>query len=84
MYQSIASLTSPRANSLRIFLKGRMLHPPWAEKVRNPDSWGKKIVLNAPPQGQLFSNIQQKETKHETEIMKNSTEMLICLEILKQ
>ena len=35
------------------------------------------------PPWHSFSKVQQKNTKHETEIVKNSTEMLICLEILK-
>ena len=43
---------------------------------------GQKNRATAPPPGQLFSKMHQK-TKHGTETMKNSTEMLICLEILK-
>ena len=39
-------------------------------------------MLKPHPWSNYFEKIQQK-TKHETDIMKNSTEMLICLEILK-
>ena len=93
MYQSIPSLTIP----LRIaqggwsglkppgkFLKGRVPHPLSTKKVRNPDPWGRKIVPKSHPPGQLFLKIQKRNTKHEIEIVKNSTEALICLEILKQ
>ena len=53
-------------------------------KVWNPNSWGRKIVLKYKPhpRGNDFQNFSKKSTKHETEIKKNSTEMLICLEIL--
>ena len=40
MYQSILSLTTPRANPLEILLKGRIPHP-WAQKVRNLNPWGR-------------------------------------------
>ena len=67
------------------FLKGRIRHPLGMKKVRNPDPWGRKIVAKIPPPGQLFSKIQTKrKTKHETEMMKNSTVMLKRLEILQQ
>ena len=76
MYQSIPSLTIPPGKPKANF--------PQRKKVRNSDPWGRKIAPKTPPLGQLLSKIQQKDTKHEIEIMKNSTEMLICLEILKQ
>ena len=53
-------------------------------KCETPTPGAEKNCAETPPQGQLFSKIQQKLTKHDTEIMKNSTEMLIRLEILKQ
>ena len=71
MYQSVPSLTISRENPLGIFLKGRIPQPSGTKKVQNPD-------------GQLFSKTQQRSTKHEIEIVENSTETLICLEILKQ
>ena len=80
MYQSIPSLTTPQAKPLGNVFERRMPHPPGTKKVQNPDPWGRKIVLKPHP----WSNYFQKNTKHETEIVKNSTEMLICLEILKQ
>ena len=68
-----------------IFLKGRIPPPPPGNRESaKPRLLGKRNSAKAPPPGQLFSKIQQKPTKHETEIKKNSTEMLICLEILKQ
>ena len=69
----------PRAGSRNFFLKKRIPHP-LGTKMRNHDPWGRKIVLKPTP-GQLFLKVQQ---KHKTEVMKNSTEMLICLEIFKQ
>ena len=58
MYQSIPSLTIPRENPGN-FLKGRI---PSEHKES-----GRKLVLKP----QLFSKIQQKNTKHDIEIMKN-------------
>ena len=46
-----------------------------------PRPFGQKNRAKTPPQGQLFLKIQQRNTK---QMMKNSTETLICLEILKQ
>ena len=80
MYQSIPSVTILWATPRGIFMKGQMPHPLGTKKVRNPDPWGRKIVLKS----QLLLKTQEKNTKHETEIVKNSSEMLICLEILKQ
>ena len=72
-------------------------HPRWAnpqgffERVDSPTPrqresakpLGQKNCAKTRPPEELFSKIQQKNTKHEIEIMKNSTEMLVCLEILK-
>ena len=58
--------------------------PPGHKESAKPLSLGQKNRARTQPWGQLFSKFQQNNTKHETEIMKNSTEMLICLEILKQ
>ena len=57
--------------------------PPGTKKVRNPNPWGKKIP-DPHPREYYFQKSSTKTTKHKIEIMKNSTEMLICLEILKQ
>ena len=51
-------------------------HPGQKESAK-PRPLGQKNRAKTPPPGRLFSKIQQKETKHETEIMKNSTEMLM-------
>ena len=79
MCQSIPNLTIPPG----IFLKERINHSPGKKKVRKLDPWGRKIVLKPHPRGNYFKKFSKK-TKHGTEIMKNSTEMLICSEILKQ
>ena len=74
MYQSILSLTIPPRGGGKpwgTFLKGRI--PP-----------GQKNSAKTPPQGNYFKNPAKRNTKHETEVMKNNTEMLIYLEILKQ
>ena len=65
------------------FLKGRIPHPPGTMKVQNANPWCRKLVLKLHPGPIIFKN-PTKNTKHEKEIMKNSTEMRICLEILKQ
>ena len=84
MYQSIPSLTiPPQAYPQGIFWKGEFPTPRHKE-IAKPRPLGQIIRAETPPLGQLFSNIQQKNMKHETEIMKNSTEMQINLEILKQ
>ena len=64
------------------FLKGRIPHPRAQEKCQTPQ----KKVLKPHPRAIIFKNPAKKTTTHEkeTEIYKNSTEMLICLEILKQ
>ena len=59
------------------------------EKENSP-SLGHKESAKARPLGQKNSakphpgEIIFKNTEHETKIIKNSTEMLLCLEILKQ
>ena len=65
------------------FLRGQIPHPRDTKEVRNPDLWGRKIVLKPHPRAIIFKN-PAKSTKDEIEIMKTSTEMLVCLEILKQ
>ena len=84
MYQSIPSLTIPLDNSPGNFFEGANFSPLGHRESEKPRPLGQKNRSKAPPPGQLFSKIQQKNTKYEIEIMKNSTEMLICLEILKQ
>ena len=53
---------------------------PGTGKLRNPDPWGRIIVLKPHPRDNYFQNSSKKPTKHETKIKKNTTEMLICLE----
>ena len=83
-YQSSPSLTIPPANPQGTFLKERIHYPRAQRKCETPTPLWQKNRAKSPPMGQLFSKIQLKNTKHEIEIMKNSTEMLICSEILKQ
>ena len=73
----------PPGNHQGHFLNGQNPHSRRTKKVRNPDPWGRKVVLKPHPRGNYFQNLA-KATQHETEIMKSSTEKLICLEILKQ
>ena len=58
---------------------------PLPQKNLERAPWGRKNRAKTPPPGQLFSNIQQKKQQNmnETEIMKNSTKMLICLKHIK-
>ena len=86
MYQSNPNLTIPTPGRPKgNFLKGRILPPPPERKESAKASpLRQKNRAKAPALRQLFLKIQQKKTKYGTEIMKNSTEMLICLEILKQ
>ena len=58
--------------------------PPRHKESMEPRPMGQKNRAKTPLPGQLFSKIQQRNTTHEIEIVKNSTETLICLEILKQ
>ena len=50
----------------------------------NPDPLGEKDRAKTPLQGQLFSKIQQTNTKHEIEIVKNGTEMLITFALYER
>ena len=84
MYHSIPSLTIPPGQTPGEFLKGRIPHPQAQRKCETP-TLGQKNRAKTPPTGQLFSKpSKRKTTKHETEVSKNSTGTLICLEILKQ
>ena len=69
----------PRAGSRKFFFLKKRNSPPPGHKNAKPRPLGRKIVLKPTP-GRLFLKVQQ---KHKTEVMKNSTEMLICLEIFK-
>ena len=81
MHQSIPGLTIPPPWN---FLKGRIPHPPRQKESTKPRPMGQKNHTETPPRAIFFKNPAKKNTKHEIEIMKNSTEMLICLEILKR
>ena len=82
MYQSIPSLTIPPGKTLAIFFE-RANPPPLGHKESAKlRTLGKKTRAKTPPPGQLFSNIQQ-NNMNETEIMENSTKMLICLKHLE-
>ena len=64
-----------------MFLKGES--PPLGHKESAKHSTlGQKNRAKTPLPGQLLSNIQQ-NNMNETEIMENSTKMLICLKHLK-
>ena len=78
MYQSIPSLTIPREKSGEFFERVNSPRSQGTKKVRNPDPRGRKIVLKPHPGARIFKNTA-KNTKHETEIIKNIAEMLICL-----
>ena len=86
MYQSIPRLTTPLGQTfVQFFETGEFLPPGHKVKCKTPTPGAGKISAKNPPPGQLFKkNNNKKPTKHETEVMKNSTEMLMCLEILKQ
>ena len=58
--------------------------PPGNKESAKPRPLGQKNRPKTPPPAQLFSKIMQRNTKHEIEIAKNSTETLTCLVILKQ
>ena len=75
MYQSIPSLTipPPQANPQGISFERVKSPPPGTKEVWIPDPQSRKIMLKPHDQNNYF----QKSTK-------NSTEMLIYLEILKQ
>ena len=70
---SVNSKPDHPPGTLLEFSKGRIPHP---LAQRN-------LVLKPHPRGNYFQK-SSKNTKHDTEIMKNSTEMLMYLELLKQ
>ena len=82
MYQSIPSLTIPGQPPGNFFERANC-PPPGHKESAKSQPLGQKNRAKTPPQGHFFKN-PSKKTKHEIEIMKNSNEMLICLEILKQ
>ena len=55
--------------------------PPGTKKVWNPDPWGRKIVLGPTPGAIIF---EKPAKRHKTlaRNYENSTELLICVEIL--
>ena len=83
MYQSIPSLTMPPRQTTGNFLKGRIPHPRAQRQCETLTPGAEKMCLNLIP-GAIIFKTPAKYTKHEIEIMKSSTEILICLEILKQ
>ena len=85
MYQSIPSLTtpSPGGPTPGEFFE-RVNSPPGTGKVQNPDPRDRKIVLKSHPGAIIFTESSKNITKHETEIKKNSIELLMYVEILKQ
>ena len=84
MNQSIPSLTIPPGKPLGNCLKGQIPHSPGHKESANSDPCGRKIVLKPHARAIFFKNLAKKNTKHEIEVMKNSTKILIRLEILKQ
>ena len=56
------------------------LPTPGHKESAKPRPLGQKSHAKTPPRAKSST---KKHTKHETVIMKNSTEMLICLEILR-
>ena len=82
MYQSISNLTIlPGQPPGEVFERANSPHVGQQESAKSLPLGHKNRAKTQPPR-QLFLKIQQKKGKHEIEIMKNSTEMLI--EILKQ
>ena len=84
MYQSVPSLTIPLGRPTGNFLKGQIPHLPGTETVRELRPLGQKTRAKTPPPWQLFLKIQRKKPQNMREIMKDGTEMLISVEILKQ
>ena len=77
MYQSIPSLTilspgQPLGNSFN----ERISHTPGQMKNAKPWPLGQKNGAKTPTPGQFFSKIPGKNATHQTEIKKNSTEIL--------
>ena len=58
--------------------------PTGQKESAKPRPLGQQNRAKTQPRGNYFQKSSKKKPKHETEIMKNNTEMLICLEILKQ
>ena len=65
------------------FFKGGYSPPLDTKKVQNSTPWVEKSCKILTPGAIIFKN-SAKATKHKTKVMKNSNEMLLCLEILKQ
>ena len=84
MYQSIASLNNPPPGPGEFFWEDEFPTPQAQGKLKTPTPWGRIIVPTPHIWGNYFQKSKKRPTKHETEIKKNSTEMLILLEILKQ
>ena len=80
IYQSIPSLTIPPGKPAGNLCERANSPPPGHKESAKPRPLGQKNHAKTPRPGQLFC---KKSTKHETEIMKNSTEVLICLKHLK-
>ena len=76
MYQSISSLTNQR----RIFFERANSPSPSSRHKESAKNrrLGQKNCAKILPRAQLFSKIQQRSTKHEIEIVKNSNETLIA------
>ena len=75
----------PIANPRKIFFeRANSLSPGNKESAKSLPHLGQKNLGNSSSRGNYFQNSSKKTQKNETEVMKNSTEMLICLEILKQ
>ena len=73
---------APRPTPRECFSKGE---PPRHKESTKPRQLGPKNRAKTPPLWQLFEkNNSIKKAKHKIEIMKSSTEVLICSEILKQ
>ena len=86
MCQSIPSLTiHPRTNPREFFERANAPSPGHKESAKpgplEHKNRAKALLL---PRGNYFKKSNNKKAKHERKIMKNSIEMLICLEILKQ
>ena len=61
------------------FLKGRIPHPSFTKKMRNPDPWGRKIVLKPHPRAIISKNPAEKNKTGD-----RNYEKQYCLEILTQ
>ena len=79
-----SKLAIPPGKALGKFLKSEFPTGLGHKESAKPRPLGQKNRAKTLLPGQLFSKVQQRNTKHEIEIMKNSTETLTCVEILKQ